>query len=70
MRIFTFTLVLGMALLTLQAQEQSDPSNNKFRQMRHSQNQGKGENSHEPKIYFESPKLIKELASLCSTAYA
>ncbi len=34
MRIFTFTLVLGMGLLTLQAQEQSDPSNNKFRQMR------------------------------------
>ena len=34
MRIFTIALLLGMGLVTLQAQEQSDPSNNKFRQMR------------------------------------
>ncbi len=33
MRIITFTLVLGVGLLALKAQEQSDPSNNKFRQM-------------------------------------
>jgi len=33
MRIVAFTLMLGVALLGIHAQDQSDPSNNKFRQM-------------------------------------